>query len=136
MPAPALLARPWSQGGIAIHIDSKVIQIATDKDGQLCALTEDGRVFTWTAADAAKARGSLEASLQLPMPASAEPEKARVLESRPAQATAAAVELRPGATMEAKASASGDGASAAQPARKKQSISELKKSVTAIRAIS
>jgi hypothetical protein len=47
---------------------------------------------------AAKARGSLEASLQRSTPAESEPDKARVLETtRPLQATPAALEPRPAA---------------------------------------
>jgi hypothetical protein len=101
----------------------------------MCALTEDGRVFSWTAADATKARGSIEASLQQATPAWSEP-PTRPQQPMPtsSESKVLATPPRPSAT-DSKSPVSGDAAFAAQPARKKQSISELKKSVTAIRAV-
>lgn len=140
---------------MSVRIEGKVIQIATSSDGQLAALTEDGRVFTWSADDAGKARGSLDAALVDAPPAQSKPQakaseqtlplppaKQSVLSlaadvaasapiaTQPATALSPARAPRPAEKLESPP--------AARPAstRNKASISELKKSVQVIRAVS
>lgn len=109
-------------------MEGKVIQIATGSDGQLCALTEDGRVYAWTADDAAKARGALEASLvengvaDAKLPADGKSQ----VPSTPTRPSAASYS-------QPKSPAKSP---APRPRGGKQSISELKKSVNTIRAVS
>jgi len=125
-----------------VQIEGKVIQIATGTDGQLCALTDDGRVYAWTADDAAKARGALEAALveggvgdSVPAadtgakPAAKASSRAQPqTPTRPATAYSEKMESplpkSPSATVPR-----------GNPRGAKQSISELKKSVNTIRAV-
>lgn len=111
-----------------MQIDSKVVQIATGLDGQLCALTEDGRVYTWSASDATKARGALEPSL-----ARDGVEGGRQLAPRPLS-TQLSTPTR--ASAQPLSETPKSPGAAPKPRGAKQSISDLKKSVNTIRAIS
>jgi hypothetical protein len=131
-------APPRSQNAVAISIEGKVIQIATDKDGQLCALTDDGRVYTWTARDAAKARGALEASLVEESIESAPPQARTERAVSKPPPSVPQTPTRPRAAAERLESPPPKSPSAAtRPGgtRSKPSISELKRSVNTIRAV-